>query len=336
MIRRPVVAAVVTSLSLTGTAHPLRAQSPETAMREFASTQIKKGVRAIGFGGDGATWGNYSLVYRDSGTALVDAGVTNFDGGNQFTFTAVGFTSPSLWHRLALYAIALSQHATDITTTLNGPLHGDTQLSHGSGADQGLFFKASMPLEHGFAAGALFSYELSQFDAVGASTGVPVHYETEWRPSGGFGLSWQPSPRFIVGSRMILNTDEELRRDGAFVTTGTAHSFEWRFGASASPWKGALLDLGSTRVAKTNGLSGAKVTLIDPNLGIEQALYGGDLVLRLGHDETATTTGFTARHGPLKADVAYVDGLGLSRIGTLFGQHSHSVIATFTYDYRRR
>ena len=38
------------------------AQSPELSLREFASGQVKKGVRSIGFGGDGATWGNYSLV----------------------------------------------------------------------------------------------------------------------------------------------------------------------------------------------------------------------------------------------------------------------------------
>jgi len=45
-------------------------QNPEFSLREFASGQIKKGVRSIGMGGDGATWGNYSLVWRDSGTAL--------------------------------------------------------------------------------------------------------------------------------------------------------------------------------------------------------------------------------------------------------------------------
>ncbi len=39
---------------------------PETALREFASAQIKKGVRVLGFGGDGATWGNYSLGWNES------------------------------------------------------------------------------------------------------------------------------------------------------------------------------------------------------------------------------------------------------------------------------
>jgi hypothetical protein len=35
---------------------PILAQAaPELAMRDFASGQVKKGVRSIGFGGDGAT-----------------------------------------------------------------------------------------------------------------------------------------------------------------------------------------------------------------------------------------------------------------------------------------
>ena len=90
-----------------------RAQSPELSMREFASGQIKKGVRSIGFGGDGATWGNYGLVYRDAATALADVGVTDYTNGNLFTFTAVGATTPPIWRGLVIYLIALSQHAED-------------------------------------------------------------------------------------------------------------------------------------------------------------------------------------------------------------------------------
>src|ERR1700754_131598 len=86
-------------------------QSPELSMRELASGQIKKGVRSIGMGGDGATWGNYSLVYRDSGTALLDVGNTSYSGGNTFGFTAIGVTLPSFKNGLTLYAIALSQYA---------------------------------------------------------------------------------------------------------------------------------------------------------------------------------------------------------------------------------
>jgi hypothetical protein len=46
----------------------LFAQSPELSLREFASGQIKKGVRSIGFGGDGATGGNYALVSEQTST----------------------------------------------------------------------------------------------------------------------------------------------------------------------------------------------------------------------------------------------------------------------------
>jgi len=78
-------------------------------MREFSSGQIKKGVRSIGFGGDGATWGNYSLVWRDADTALVDYGDTHYTNGNDFHFEAVGLTSPSLWHGLTIYVIAMEK-----------------------------------------------------------------------------------------------------------------------------------------------------------------------------------------------------------------------------------
>src|SRR5215469_13389618 len=62
---------VCLGLSLLCSTPSLGQSSPELAMRDFSSGQIKKGVRSIGFGGDGATWGNYGLVWRDAGTALV-------------------------------------------------------------------------------------------------------------------------------------------------------------------------------------------------------------------------------------------------------------------------
>src|SRR6266853_2524393 len=88
--------------------------SPELAMRDFSSGQIKKGVRSIGFGGDGATWGNYGLVWKDAGSALVDYGDTRFTDGNEFRFAAVGATSPALWNGLAIYLIAMSQDSNDV------------------------------------------------------------------------------------------------------------------------------------------------------------------------------------------------------------------------------
>src|ERR1700745_3505697 len=65
---------------------PVLAQAaPELAMRDFATGQVKKGVRSIGFGGDGATWGNYGLVWRDASTALLDGGATLYTNGNVFS-----------------------------------------------------------------------------------------------------------------------------------------------------------------------------------------------------------------------------------------------------------
>src|SRR5579859_6695222 len=86
------------------------AQSPEISLREFASGQIKKGVRSIGMGGNGATWGNYSLTWRDSSTALLNAGVSSYTNNNHFSFTAIGVTSPTLRSGWVIYAIALSQY----------------------------------------------------------------------------------------------------------------------------------------------------------------------------------------------------------------------------------
>src|SRR5512140_2752730 len=180
------VAGLAAGCALAGDAATAQAQSPELSLREFASGQIKKGVRSIGFGGDGATWGNYALVYRDAGGALVDGGLTHFTNGNDFTFTAVGATTPVLWHGLTVYAIALAQHAEHVHLSLSSP--GLGPRAHpliGAGDNQALFSKVAMPLGAGFSAGALLSYELSQFDAAtepGEPDAAAVHYHTHWRP----------------------------------------------------------------------------------------------------------------------------------------------------------
>src|SRR5689334_12546313 len=99
-------------------------QSPEILLREFASGQIKKGVRSIGMGGNGATWGNYSLTWRDSSTALLNVGVTSYSNQNNFSFTAVGVNSPGLWRKWVVYAIALSQYASNISMSVKSPALG--------------------------------------------------------------------------------------------------------------------------------------------------------------------------------------------------------------------
>ncbi|HEX7499212.1 MAG TPA: hypothetical protein VF524_02805, partial [Polyangia bacterium] len=208
----------------------LFAQAPELSLREFASGQIKKGVRSIGFGGDGATGGNYALVYHDAGGALVDGGLTHYTNGNDFTFTAIGVTSPTLWHGLSVYAIALSQHAEGIHLSLSSPGLGPAARPLvGSGSNQALFVKVAMPIAGGVSAGALLSYELSQFDAAtvpGDASPAAVHYATRWRPSGGFGVTWEPSKRLLFGTRAILSHDQEVRSDSAGTSEALARSYE--------------------------------------------------------------------------------------------------------------
>jgi len=313
-----------------------RAQSPELAMREFASGQIKKGVRSIGFGGDGATWGNYGLVYRDAATVLADVGITQYTNGNQFSFTAVGATTPPLWHGLAIYMIALSQRAEGVSLDLSSPGLGPTPRAlSGSGTDQALFAKVAAPLGHGLSAGLLLSYELSQFDARTFSADPSpafIHYGTRWRPSGGLGVAWQPNPRWLFGARTILNHDQEVRTDPVDVTEGLARSYEFRLGGSVSPWAGGIADVGATELYRRNGLTGVTTTSLHPNLGFEQSLLDRAVVLRAGIDETSYGGGLTLRRRPLQLDVAYVYDLARARVGSLFGTTSNSVLITLTYD----
>jgi hypothetical protein len=333
---RRLLTGIVVVLGIVRFSSEAHAQSPELSMREFASGQIKKGVRSIGFGGDGATWGNYGLVYRDADTALADVGVTDYTNGNLFTFTAVGATTPPIWRGLAIYLIALSQHAEDVHLSLFSPgLGSGPRAVIGSGADQAVFAKIAMPLGHGFSAGILLSYELSQFDAatpIGDPAPGAVHYATQWRPSGGFGVVWQPVPRILMGTRVILNHDEEVRTDAVGVTEGLARSYEFRLGASAMPWPGGIIDLGGTELYRRNGLTGTTTTALHPNLGIEQTIPGNAVVVRAGVDETSYGGGITLRRRPLQLDIAYVYDLGRARVGNLFGTTSNSVLATLTFD----
>ena len=334
-LRRLALATGILIIAVLASPALARAQSPELAMREFASGQIKKGVRSIGFGGDGATWGNYGLVYREAGTALADVGISGYTNGNQFTFTAVGATTPPLWHGLAIYVIALSQHAENIRLLLSSPALGQSRSMIGSGANQAFFTKIAAPLGHGVSAGVLLSYELSQFDAATTFADpdpTSVHYATRWRPSGGFGLAWQPNPRILVGTRAILNHDQEVRTDELSTTQGLARSYEFRLGLSVSPWTGGILDAGATELYKRNGLTGVTSHALHPNLGIEQALASNALVVRAGVDETSYGGGITVRRRPLQLDIAYVYDLGRARVGSLFGTTSSSILATLTFD----
>ena len=307
-------------------------------MREFSSSQIKKGVRAIGFGGDGATWGNYGLIWREADGALADAGQTQFTNGNGFDFESAGMTSPQTWHRLTFYGIAMTQRGNGIRLSVQSPgLGAGTVPITGNGSDLGLFGKIAMPLGRGVSVGVLLSRETSQFDgAADAAPGSAIHYASAWRPSGGLGLAWQPNKRLLFGSREMVNNDMEYRTDPAGTTHGEIRSSEFRLGASLSPWKGAWLDMGGTSLIRSNAQAATQSHTYHPNLGVEQNLPDKHITLRCGVDETSPTAGLSLKYKRVKLDTAYVNNIARARTGNLFGTHANSILLTLTFNYSRQ
>ena len=330
-----VLAMALSAMTMGGMARRAGAQSPEIAMREFSSSQIKKGVRAIGLGGDGATWGNYGLLWHEANGALGDYGTTQFTNGNGFHFEAGGMTSPQTWRRLTLYFITMAQQGNGIHLSVQSPgLGSGPAAMTGSGSDLGIFGKISMPLGKGFSIGVLISHETSQFDATAdAAPGSHVHYASAWRPSGGLGLAWQPNKRLFFGGREMVNNDMEYRTDAAGTTHGEVRSSEFRLGMAAMPWKGAWLDMGGTSLIRSNAQAQSHSHFYHPNLGFEQELPNKHLSLRFGVDETSPTSGLTLKYKRLKLDAAYVSNMGSARTGNLFGTHSNSILTTFTVNY---
>ena len=137
----------------------------------------------------------------------------------------------------------------------------------------------------------------------------------------------------LFGFRGLLNNDLERRTDPAGTTEGMARTAEYRLGGSISPWGGALVDVGGTRLERRNALAATHTIVYHPNLGFEQALLDKRLALRFGLDETSPTAGLTLKVDRFKLDAAYVDNMARSRVGLLFGTHSRSFLMTFTVDY---
>ena len=332
------LAFVICMMMTGGYLNRAQAQSPEISLREFSSSQIKKGVRAIGFGGDGATWGNYGLLWREADGALADYGETQFTSGNNFHFEAGGMTSPATWRRLTFYVITMAQQGNRIELSVKSPGLGKSATPiTGNGSDLGIFGKISMPLGKGVSVGILVSHETSQFDATtDTSLGSSIHYASVWRPSGGLGLAWQPNKRLLFGGREMVNNDMEYRTDPAGTTHGEVRSSEFRLGTSIAPWQGAWVDLGGTSLIRSNAQAETHSHVYHPNLGFEQDLLDKHGALRFGLDETSPTAGLTLKYKRLKLDTAYVHDMGRSRVGNLFGMSSNSVLMTFTVDYSRR
>ncbi len=311
------------------------AQSPEILLREFASGQIKKGVRSIGMGGNGATWGNYSLTWRDSSTALVNAGVTSYTNGNNFSFSAIGVNTPRLKNGWVFYAIALSQYASDVSLSVKSPVLGNSATAvRGDGSNQAVFIKGAKLFKHGFSFGFLLSYERSQFSVNAENNSSSfVRYQTFWLPSGGIGFTWQPNQRWLFGFRGLFNHDTERKIDNLGVYEGLNLAHEYRLGVSVSLWHGALIDIGGNMRYRYNQISNTRVTDFSPNLGFEQNFWNRQFALRCGVDESSATGGFSIRKLPIVLDVAYLNNLGSARLGTLYGSSSNSAIATLIYNY---
>jgi len=113
-----------------------------------------------------------------------------------------------------------------------------------------------------------------------------------------------------------------------------ARSAEYRLGGSYSPWGGALIDIGGTRLERHNALAGTHTIAYRPNVGVEQGFLDRHVALRLGLDETSPTAGFSFKYAWFNLDVAYVDNMAHSRVSNLFGTNSRSLLMTFTLDYR--
>jgi hypothetical protein len=307
---------------------------PELLFREFASGQIKKGVRSIGMGGDGATWGNYSLVYKDADAALVDVGTTRFsDTGSDFSFTAAGAATPLFWDDAALYFIALSQTADDVAVWTRTPATASKPPSAGFGSNQAFFLKFAKPVGPAVSIGLLASHELSEMTLFPAGGGPAILYQTDWRPSGGAGVTWTPVPSVLAGVRVILNNDQETRTSGGNSVSGPARSNEYRAGVSWLPWDGGLLDVGVVGLQRSSAVDGSSSYATQPTFGAELAVLPRRFWVRAGRDETSWTGGVTLRGGPLKLDVAYLKNLAEIRTGGAFGSESDSVIGTLTFAF---
>lgn len=332
-MQRNVVALVASATLLVGSA---ASAGPETALREFAGGQVKKGVRTIGMGGDGATTGNYALVYKDAGGAIFDYGIVHFrDTANTFLFDAVGFTTPTFWDDAAFYVIALGQHAPNARVwTVTDP-DPNKPPSLGNLADTSVFVKFAKPLNRWLSIGLMGAYELSQATLLPFDGSTPISFRTTYLPSGGFGLHAHPNDRFQVGMRVILNHDHEIRTRGAATKEGLLRSYEYRLGAAYVPWKGALLDAGVVGLDRSNDLEGTSSFKIAPTLGAEQALVPKRVWIRGGLDETTITTGASFAFAPFKIDVAWLYNLAAARTQDVFGKKNASLIATLGFDYER-
>ncbi len=306
---------------------------PELSLREFAGGQVKKGVRTIGMGGDGATTGNYALVYKDAGGGIFDYGTVHYlDTGNNFGFAGVGFTTPTYWNDAAFYVIALGQRANHVSVWTESAPKAGRPPSIADLSDTSVFVKFAKPITPTLSLGLMGAFELSQATLQPLDGSALIRYHTTYLPSGGVGLHWHPDEMWQVGVRAIFNHDQEHREQAGVQTEGLARSYEYRAGVGFKPWKWTLLDAGISVLDRSNALEHSSSFQPYPTVGIEQLLWPSHLWLRAGLDETTWTAGFSFGWSPLKLDFAFLYNLAAARIGDVFGKQSASFFFTLNFD----
>ena len=208
MIRSPRALALAGALALSCALHVSQAAAgPETSLRELAGGQVKKGVRTIGLGGDGATTGNYALVYKDAGAALVDYGAVRYsDTGSAMTFTAVGVTTPTFWDDAAFYVIALGQTGNDIKVWSLTAKSAKKPPSTGNLSDTSVFTKFAKPITPSLSFGLMGAFEMSQASLLPDAGGPAIRFATSYLPSGGFGLHFHPDDEWQAGVRVTMTS----------------------------------------------------------------------------------------------------------------------------------
>jgi hypothetical protein len=154
-------------------------------------------------------------------------------------------------------------------------------------------------------------------------------------PSGGLGLHWHPDDRWQVGVRVILNHDNEIRSRGGSSTSGLLRSYEYRLGGAYAPWKGTLFDVGAVALDRSNEVEHTLTFVVNPTIGVEQALVRKRVWARAGLDETTWTTGMSVAFGSFKIDLAYLYNLAAARTADVFGKRNASLIATIGFDYEK-
>ncbi len=279
------------------------------------------------------------------------------DTGNTFTFSAVGFTSPTFWTDAAFHIIALGQTGNGVHVwSLTDP-DAKKPPSTGNLSDTSVFVKFAKPITKTLSIGFMLAYELSQATLVPDAGGAPIQFKTSYLPSGGFGLHWHPgnspSDHWQVGARVIMNHDNETRTQGTTSTEGFLRSYEYRLGVAYSPIKGTLFDVGVAVLDRSNTLEhrmtfGKAAPAVHPTIGVEQALVPKRVWARAGLDafdglldvnETTWTTGVSLALGVFKLDLAYLYNLGAARTyndtADVFGKRNTSLIGTLNFDYER-